>query len=314
MSKSFIHFDKEWKNLVRVVASSEKLSPSLIEKDYWIMHVLWSLLNSGLNFYMKGGTSLSKAYRMINRFSEDIDLLIEDDALKSKTARTDTSKPNLEKRRAFFDALPTRMIVPGAVGIKRDIDFDDDKVRNAGIRISYPTSEKDQGLKSGILLEVGFDRVEPYEDKTVTSWIVEYLRKRNQLGDYLDNRAIGVRCYRPEYTFVEKLQAISTKYRQLSEGKEVPNFARHYYDVYKLLDSKEVQEFIGTDKYIRHKEERFGKNDEKNLAKNEAFTLLNPDLRKQIEERYENTKVLYYGEVPSLDSIASRLKEYLHDL
>lgn len=78
MIKPFIHEDKNWKELIQIVSDSKKILPTLIEKDYWIMHTLWSLSNSGLSYFMKGGTSLSKAYRVIDRFSEDIDLLIED--------------------------------------------------------------------------------------------------------------------------------------------------------------------------------------------------------------------------------------------
>nr|WP_167492161.1 nucleotidyl transferase AbiEii/AbiGii toxin family protein [Leptospira koniambonensis] len=134
------------------------------------------------------------------------------------------------------------------------------------------------------------------------------------MQDYIDNRAVGVRCYHPEYTFVEKLQAISTKYRQLADGQEIANFARHYYDVYKLLEMKEVQDFIGTDKYKSHKENRFRNGDEKDLTKNDAFILSNPDMRKKIEERSETTKALYYGEMPSLTSIIERLRAYLKEL
>ena len=57
-------------------------------------------------------------------------------------------------------------------------------------------------------------------------------------------------CYDPRYTFVEKLQTVSTKFRRQQEKKNNPiDFMRHYYDVYSLLKRPEVQEFIGTDAY-----------------------------------------------------------------
>jgi hypothetical protein len=67
-----------------------------------------------------------------------------------------------------------------------------------------------------------------------------------------------VACYDPCYTFVEKLQTVSTKFRRQQESGEFPaNFMRHYYDIYKLLRLPEVQRFIGTLEYKAHKEKRF---------------------------------------------------------
>jgi Phage integrase family/Nucleotidyl transferase AbiEii toxin, Type IV TA system len=63
-----------------------------------------------------------------------------------------------------------------------------------------------------------------------------------------------VPCYDPRYTFVEKLQTISTKFR-LQQGGSPIDFMRHYYDVHNLLKRPEVQEFIGTDAYKEHKDE-----------------------------------------------------------
>jgi hypothetical protein len=71
-------------------------------------------------------------------------------------------------------------------------------------------------------------------------------------------KALGIQCYNPEFTFVEKLQTISTKFRQLREtGKMPPNFLRHYYDVYCLLEIDAVKEFIGTDRYEEKRSSAF---------------------------------------------------------
>ena len=58
-----------------------------------------------------------------------------------------------------------------------------------------------------------------------------------------DNRAVDVLCYLPAYTFVEKMQTVSTKYRLQKKGDAFPaNFMRHYYDIFCLLSLPEVQE------------------------------------------------------------------------
>jgi len=72
----FIHNDPEFKELLSIVSSIKGLDITLVEKDYWIMHTLYSLKQQGIEFELKGGTSLSKGYGLIHRFSEDIDIHI----------------------------------------------------------------------------------------------------------------------------------------------------------------------------------------------------------------------------------------------
>ena len=117
-------------------------------------------------------------------------------------------------------------------------------MRNAGIRLSYPNHfGQIEGLKDGVLLEVGFDQTTPNEKKTVSSWVID--KALSVKLEVEDNRALDVKCYIPEYTFVEKLQTISTKFRQYQVTGQMPkNFMRHYYDVFQLLKLERVQKFI----------------------------------------------------------------------
>lgn len=65
---------------------------------------------------------------------------------------------HVESRRAFYDWLTREIGIPGIVAVERDTDFNDEKLRSAGIRLVDPTTlGLLQGLKSGALLEVGFD-------------------------------------------------------------------------------------------------------------------------------------------------------------
>jgi predicted nucleotidyltransferase component of viral defense system len=73
MSK-FIHELPEAEELFRTVAGEMGLDPIVVEKDYWIMHCLWGLCQQEFSFEVKGGTSLSKGWCCIERFSEDIDI------------------------------------------------------------------------------------------------------------------------------------------------------------------------------------------------------------------------------------------------
>lgn len=225
MPERFLHDHPDFKTLLEITSREEEiLEPSLVEKDYWIMHVLWGLSAQGLKYELKGGTPLSK------------------------------------------------------------------------------------GLKDGILLEVGFDRTQPSTKRLVSSWA--YDRGVSSVGSILDNRAVDVACYRPEYTFVEKIQTVIRKSRQFREdGTLQRNFLRHYYDIYMLLGCEDVRSFIGTNEYMKHKTERIrGKDLEFGIQA--AFDILRPEL----EREYARTAELYYRGQPSLSEIADRIAPYLNRL
>ncbi|WP_211227100.1 nucleotidyl transferase AbiEii/AbiGii toxin family protein [Terrimonas ferruginea] len=76
MAQIFLHEHKDFPELLRILEDETSILAGLIEKDYWIMHVLYGLQQQGYEFQLKGGTSLSKGFNLINRFSEDIDLHI----------------------------------------------------------------------------------------------------------------------------------------------------------------------------------------------------------------------------------------------
>lgn len=235
------------------------------------MHCLWGLKEQGFIFELKGGTSLSKGFGIIDRFSEDIDIRIEPpDFLEVKVGKNQDKPKQIARRFKFYDWIADEISIPG-VTAERDRSFDDEKGRNGGIRLTYDSLYSQlEGIKPYVLLEVGFDTTTPFEQLVISAWALDFAKS---LGlDVADNRAIDIPCYLPGYTFVEKLSAISVQYRQERAGKTMPiNFIRHYYDVYKLLDDESVTAFIGTDGYHAHKMNRFRKPDELDLMKNEAF-------------------------------------------
>lgn len=241
----FLHDRKDFGDLLAVVADERSLDPTLVEKDYWIMHCLCGLRTQGFNFELKGGTSLSKGFGVIHRFSEDIDIRIEPPKeLDVKAGRNHDKAAHVASRRAFYDWLAAEIKIPGIVQVARDDDFDDEKMRSGGVRLSYAArSAPLAGVKDGILLELGFDDTAPNRPVTISSWAWDTASARGI--SVADNRAVDVPCYAPTHTFVEKLQTISTKYRKLGEAKAFPaNFLRHYYDVYCLLQLDEIQAFM----------------------------------------------------------------------
>jgi predicted nucleotidyltransferase component of viral defense system len=305
----FLHERRDFDQLLAVVANERGLDPMLVEKDYWIMHGLWGLQAQGFVFELKGGTSLSKGFGVIHRFSEDIDIRIEPPAdMDVKTGRNQDRPAHVSSRRAFYDELAKRISIPGIESVKRDTFFDDEKMRSAGIRLSYsPRSSTLAGIKDGILLELGFDDTAPNRAVTISSWVWDFAFARGEQA--LDNRAVDVPCYAPTHTFVEKLQTISTKYRRLDKVKEFPaNFLRHYYDLYCLLDLKEVQEFMKTPAYQERKKQRFRSADELLISKNPAFNLSDSEQRKLFAREYKKSSALYYQGQPVFDQLIARIR------
>jgi len=308
----FLHQHKIFVELVSQIARSLKVDSYLVEKDYWLMHSLWALQQQGWQFELKGGTSLSKGHGIITRFSEDIDIRFEPPAeLDLKTGRNHDKPAHLAARKAFFDSLAEQIAIPGLVKVRRDTSYDDDKYRNGGIILDYPSvTQQLPGVKEGILLEVGFDVTTPNSPCTISSWALDAALKAKL--EIIDNRAVDVPCYSPAYTFVEKLQTVSTKFRKQQEAGGFPkNFMRHYYDIYCLLGIADVQAFIGTPEYIAHKQARFPNADNQHIASNEAFLLSDPETRALYQREYEKTAALYYkGQIP-FNEILARIHQHI---
>jgi predicted nucleotidyltransferase component of viral defense system len=313
----YLHNHKDFPALLRIVGEELDIESGLVEKDYWIMHVLYGLKKHGYQFELKGGTSLSKGYGIIHRFSEDIDIHIKPPAeMKINENPNNNNSRNIQKRKDFYDWLAKDININGIIAVERDEDFDDRRqYRNGGIRLLYKNiAEAVEGLKEGILLEAGFDTVTPNNPITISSWA--YDKAVQQEVDIIDNRAVDIACYHIGYTFVEKLQTIATKFRQEQDDhEERQNLMRQYYDVFCLLANKKVQEFIVTDQYLEHKIARFPPKDyEIPVAQNEAFLLSKPELRERFKDRYKKTAKLYYKGQPVFDEMLERIGKWVDRL
>lgn len=314
MSADFLHNHPEFADLVRIVAEQKGIDPALVEKDYWIMHCLYGLQHLGLKFELKGGTSLSKGFQIINRFSEDIDIRIEPPKDRDvKTGRNQTKPAHVQSRRDFYDWLAKTIRIDGIEKVERDTEFDNRTLMSAGIRLYYKTHTRASAdLRPGVLLELGFDDVTPSAKKDISSWLYDYAADKVKI---IDNRAKSVPCYDPGYTFVEKLQTVSTKFRLQQDKKDSPvGFMRHYYDIYALLQRPEVQEFIGTDAYEAHKAKRFRGADDPNVAQNQAFILADPETRKVYAKAFADSSSLYYDDKPTFDQVLTEIGKWIDHL
>lgn len=321
MPPRYLHDHKHFRQLIEITTTELGINePSLVEKDYWITHCLYGLQKAGLRFELKGGTSLSKGYGIIHRFSEDIDIRIEPPREPSigfelYTGKNHDKAKHKESRRRYFDWLTSFLDgkIDGIISTVRDRNFDNEKYRSGGIRLHYETCfPVIPGIKEGILLEVGFDRTAPHQAKIITSWVLDKALDANV--DVIENRAVDIPCYQPKYTFVEKLQAIVRKFKFYKENKRLPdNFMRHYYDLYHLLKLREVQEFIATPEYEDFKKERFG-GDDTTIINSNAFNLNDIDDFLLFQSEYVKTQALYYRGQVGLKEILDFVGIYLNRL
>lgn len=313
----YLHARSDFADLIRIVAAERQLLPALVEKDYWIMHCLHGLAVQGFVFELKGGTSLSKGFGIVQRFSEDLDIRLDPAGAPFEvfTAPTQTKKArHIASRKKFYDWLGATIRIAGIREVSRDRAFDDEKYRSGGIRLRYDSAfDHPAGLKEGILLELGFDDTLPNMSRTISSWAFDKASESHITIE--DNRAHDVPCYHPGYTFVEKLQTVSTKFRQQQERGELPpNFLRHYYDISQLLDHPDVIAFIGTSEYRTRKAHRFRTGDNLNIAENEAFLLSDPATRQRYARAYQATASLYFKEQIPFEVILGKIQAHIDRL
>ncbi|NQW63088.1 MAG: nucleotidyl transferase AbiEii/AbiGii toxin family protein [Deltaproteobacteria bacterium] len=247
----FVHGRRgELADLIDIVADRRGVRRSLVEKDYWVTHALWALSVAGLEVWFKGGTSLSKGFGLIERFSEDLDLKVDRGRLDFLPAVSNWKSEGAKatgERRAFFEALVAVLQVPDC-RVALDEATIDKSWRGASFRVTYPSTyagELPPEISAHILLEVGNARVTPFVTRDISSWVHDGLEGSGFKAEFRDNRARGVRCVHPAVTLLEKLDALHRRFP--NEKAAAPTFVRHYDDAARLAAAADA--FLPLDGY-----------------------------------------------------------------
>lgn len=233
---TFVHEDAEFEDLLRIVADRRRLSLGLVEKDYWVTHTLWALHEQGFDIWFKGGTSLSKGFGLIERFSEDLDLKVEPGRVAGVPAVTNWKSEGRKataERRNYFERLASTLVVPNA---SLSLEPVDESWRGANIQVTYPgrhLADLEGGLRPFVLLEVGSARVTPAIPRDLTSFVHTHLGGLGQLTAFDRNLPAGVRCVHPLVTLLEKLDALHK--RVLNLTAEPATFVRHFEDAARVV-------------------------------------------------------------------------------
>ena len=232
----FPHLDPEFDALVRIVAEKEGLSVGLIEKDYWVTHTLWALHDAGFAIWFKGGTSLSKGFGLIQRFSENLDLRIDPGSVEGLILPDPwdgRSKAAVRGRTEYFEALTSRFNIPNVE--VRPPNLERKYARFASYEAVYPGGHQDEveakGMLPFVLIEAGRARVTPFVERDMSSLVHDHLERLGRT-EMLANLPKGVRCLNPRVTLMDKLDAISGRY---GRGAEAAKFARHYEDAAQII-------------------------------------------------------------------------------
>lgn len=217
-------FPNEFKDLISIVAESKHLPEPAVERDYYIVMLLKNLVESEYaeQCVFKGGTSLSKCYPgSIERFSEDIDLTFLGMNLGDKDC--DKAIKKIEQ-----------VMTAGADTEK--IDAERSK-RSKSMFVWF--GDKANRIK----LEIGSSvRPDPYSEKTLKTYIQEFLEERGGEDDIVkyDLQAVTLNVLNIERTFVDKL--MSVKRHAICGNIEAK--VRHIYDVTRLFALPEIKEFL----------------------------------------------------------------------
>mgnify|MGYP003313496384 CR=1 FL=1 len=218
-----LHHDPSmFEQVILRVSEDTGIEASIIEKDYYVTLFLQRIVAHQPNIIFKGGTSLSKCYKLINRFSEDIDLNIDTE-----------SHPTEGQRRKLKEAI---------VSIIEEFGFtltNPDKVRSRRdynrYVVDYPTIFPTSYLKEHLIVETAvYIKAYPCKRMLVSSLVHDYL-KRNGYTELIEQYGLQpfeLNVQAAERTLVDKVFALGDYY--LSDA--VHEHSRHVYDIYKLLD------------------------------------------------------------------------------
>lgn len=211
---------QEFYDTLLVLGDRLNTSPAIIEKDYYVTMFLEALSKRVPNLLFKGGTSLSKCHKIINRFSEDIDLTLDSEN------QTQGKKRNLKYEIIeVCNELGLELMNEADIRSRRDYNR---------YEIKYPIHFEGAGIKQYLLVETVFMvKAYPDEIKTATSMIYDFWE---EIGDEAaieeyEMKPFDIRVQTLDRTLVDKVFALY----DYAVSNNTTGYSRHIYDLYRLL-------------------------------------------------------------------------------
>lgn len=308
-----LHEDKTlFRQAVQFTSDQKKILPIYIEKDYWVTYVLHTLFNHeiGADTVFKGGTALSKCYKTIDRFSEDIDLVVLRREGESNNRMT-------IKIRTISDVVSAVLPEVDIEGLTQKMGM------NRKTAHTYKKEFKgDYGqIRDVIVVEATWlGYFEPYTTKQVVSWVGEMMLSNNQASIAEANGVLpfDVRVLEPTRTVCEKIMSLV----RFSYGEgaidDLKKKIRHAYDLHQLLNQKEFAEFFQSEAFaimllkVANDDVLSYKNNNTWLAHHPNEAIIFKDVDKvwgELKATYNGDfKKLVYGSFPPDESVLAILK------
>jgi hypothetical protein len=342
---------EERRALFEEVASELQTQPANVEKDLYVCWALDFLFNwrakDGIGLYFKGGTSLSKAFGLINRFSEDIDIGIYKADLKVPLEADIAALPSVNKQqkalaeqvdevaRQYIGGPLKEMLtkeiatVEEAIGQKGhySLGFGFDQYRQKEARdilvLRYQSAFDASGgyVESAVRIEGGArpDPV-PAEPRDILPYVA------SAVPGELDLAVRGVTTVRPERTFWEKILILHAmtemsekRTAEANPEKKVPElnrYSRHYYDVHQIWKhsdfGRKTASLLDLAEACRqHKDLMFRAPDHRyDRAVPGSYRLIPTSaMRKKLAADYDRMSAMIFGSPPSFDEVMASIQE-----
>lgn len=328
--------DDERRGLFLATAARLGTAVQNVEKDFWVCWTLDALFNGlpigGPRLLFKGGTSLSKAFGLIPRFSEDIDITVFRDDLGQPADVVELDALSGRKRRARLDAICTacqahiagplmEQFVPLAASAIPDarfrLELDPQDKDNQTLLFWFPAvtaRSEDDYIRSAVKIESGAkSALDPHVAATITPYVAQ------DLPD-LDMSVSGVTTVKPERTFWDKviilhgLRQWHDRRGELRHGGQ--RVSRHYYDVHQLMQAGEAPAWQADHELAldcaRHARLFFGSADlGLESAAPGTFTLApSAAMLDALARDYEAMAGMVFGEVPRLTDVLASAQRF----
>lgn len=238
----FLLPQEEQSQLITMAAYNLGVTPAIVEKDLWICWVLKQLFSANLSIPMafKGGTSLSKAFGLIQRFSEDLDITLDyrgfksldqpvEKYTKSFIKKLNEDLKNLVKNYVSLNILPYLIKVTNELPCSIDIKLSDD---SQSLRFYYPSIVSPSTyLAESVIIEFGGRNVtEPNENHFIKPYLSEF-------SNEIELPAANVNVLSPLKTFWEKVTLIHMECHRGRLAEQPNRLSRHWYDLAMLMNS-----------------------------------------------------------------------------
>jgi len=315
-------------------AEQMRLAPQIIEKDFWVcwtLRELFALPEIGSMLIFKGGTSLSKAYRLIERFSEDVDVSMDraglgfgdansdpEAAISGKERRRRIDRLKEACKRKIADELRPTMIktIETALGDARSwsLTVDEDDPDRQTLVYAYPSSLPEATgayIRPAVKIEMGARSDHwPSGQVRIAPYVAERFPVAFETTDFIVNVLAA------ERTFWEKATLLHAEYHRPPD-KEIPlRLSRHYYDTSRLILSGISEKAIARSgllqRVVEHKKVFFPSAwAHYDQAIRGSLRLTPHPVRiRQLEDDYDKMREMFFAERPAFAEVLRILEEW----